>query len=357
MTENRRIQALQARLDDEMDGVLIESPVTRRYFTRFPSSAGYLLVSRDKAIFLTDSRYIEEAGRAVTGCEVRLFDGTARCLSTAARELGARRLGLESARVTLRQLRSLEEKLPVPLDTSGRLDGILFELRRCKEEEEIAKIKEAQAITDAAYEHILGFIREGVSQRDIALELDFFMRRQGAERSAFDTIVVSGRDTSMPHGVPCGHTVSQGDFITMDFGCVVDGYHSDMTRTVAFGRPNDEQIHIYETVLRAQQAALDAVRAGVLCREVDKAARDVIERAGFGGYFGHSTGHSVGLEIHESPNFAPNSQDTALPGMVVSVEPGVYLPGKYGVRIEDLIVVTRDGCENLTKSPKSLKIL
>ena len=204
---------------------------------------------------------------------------------------------------------------------------------------------------------MLTFLRPGVTEREAALEIEFYMRRHGAEGVAFDLIVITGAKTSMPHGVPGEEKIQPGDFVTMDTGAVVNGMHSDMTRTVAIGHADDEMRQVYHTVLKAQQNAIAAVHAGVACKAVDFAARSVIEQAGYGEYFGHSTGHSVGLEIHESPAFSPRSEAIAQENMVITVEPGIYLPGKFGVRIEDMVRVTQNGCEDLTNAKKELIVL
>ncbi|MFQ8599944.1 MAG: M24 family metallopeptidase [Oscillospiraceae bacterium] len=227
----------------------------------------------------------------------------------------------------------------------------------CLRTREIQKIEQAQALTESTFSHILSVIRAGVTEREIALEMEFFMRRQGADGVSFDFIVVSGNNSSLPHGVPTGKAVEKGDFITMDFGALVDGYHSDMTRTIAVGCVDEEQRRVYDTVLRAQRAALSAIRAGMRCSDADRAAREVIDGAGYAGCFGHGLGHGVGVEIHEAPNLSPRSAEILEPGMVVTVEPGIYIENRYGVRIEDMVVVQKGGCRNLTASPKELIIL
>ena len=212
-------------------------------------------------------------------------------------------------------------------------------------------------MTEEAFLHILEFVHEGVTERDIAIELEFTMRRLGAQKESFETIAVSGERGSLPHGVPGTKRVKKGEFITVDFGAVVDGYHSDMTRTIAVGEISDEQRLVYETVLEAQMTALATIRADVSGSEVDRAARRVIDAAGYGAYFDHATGHGVGLEIHESPSLSVRYEKPLLTGQVVTVEPGIYLPGRFGVRIEDFGMVTPDGFENFTQSPKELIIL
>ena len=219
------------------------------------------------------------------------------------------------------------------------------------------KIIKAQRIAEAAFEHILTFIKEGVTEKEVALELDYYMLSHGADGLSFETIAVSGKNSSKPHGVPSDKKIEKGDFVTMDFGAVVEGYHSDMTRTVAVGFVTDEQKNVYETVLKAQEAAQAAASSGVCCADVDKAARDVIENAGYGEYFNHSTGHGVGVEIHEYPRLSTVCKAILSVGNVVTDEPGIYIPEKFGVRIEDMLLITENGCENLTRAPKELIIL
>ena len=237
------------------------------------------------------------------------------------------------------------------------LDELVDALRAAKDEGEIALMTKAQEITDRAFSEILKFIQPGMTEQEIAAKLQYDMLRFGAEKMSFDPIVVSGPNGSLPHGIPSAKQVQQGEFITMDFGCKYGGYCSDMTRTVALGEPTGEMRKVYQTVLEAQLAGIAVTKAGVPGKSIDAAARKVIEDAGYGEYFGHGYGHSLGIEIHESPN-ANTRDETLLPvGAVVSAEPGIYLPGKFGVRIEDVTVLTADGCMVLTKSPKELIIL
>ena len=227
-------------------------------------------------------------------------------------------------------------------------------MRSVKSDEDIEKMKVAQKFTDDAFTHILGFIKEGRTEKEIALELDYFMLKNGAEALSFDTIALAGKNTSMPHGVPSDYKVKNGDFVLMDFGAVYDGYHSDMTRTVCVGNPSDDMKNIYNIVLSAQSAALKSVCAGITGKNFDFVAREIIEDAGYGEAFGHSLGHGVGMEIHEYPNASVKS-DAVLPeNAVVTVEPGIYIPQKFGVRIEDMVKITKEGCINFTHSPKNL---
>ena len=343
----------------EIDGAIVVSPVNRRYLTGFPSSYGVLLITVDRAYLLLDFRYAEAAQRSVKNCEVVLFTSMADTLRDLVRKNHLKRIALEYEHLSLRQAKNLETILSAAGASTVEdetLDQCITSLRMIKTPEEISKLKAAQKITDDAFSFVLGQIHPGITEREIALKIEFFMREHGADGAAFDLIVVSGKNGSLCHGIPSEKMVESGDFVTMDIGALLDGYHSDMTRTVAVGFVSTEQRRAYETVLCAQLAAIDTVRDGVSCAEVDLAARRIIEEE-YPGAFGHATGHGVGLDIHEEPRFSSNSKTIARAGMVVSVEPGVYLPGKFGLRIEDLVVVTKDGCENLTHSSKELIIL
>ncbi len=349
-----RLERLMTWLPSDWDGALVELEVHRRYLTGFHSSAGMLVVTREKSVLVVDGRYVEAASGAVTHCEVRLGNRMADWLPALAEELSLKRILCESG-ISVASYQALQTLLPqAELVSDGSLDRQISEQRTCKEPQEIAAIKEAQRLTDQAFSHILNFIRPGVLEREIALELEFTMRRLGAQKESFETIAVSGPRGSLPHGVPGEKPVQASEFITMDFGAVVDGYHSDMTRTVALGQVSEEQKRVYDTVLQAQRSSLAMLKAGVTGAAADAAARDVITAAGYGDYFDHSTGHGVGLEIHESPSLAPRYGQPRKAGQVVTVEPGIYLPGRFGVRIEDFGLITQDGFENFTRSPKEL---
>ncbi len=353
-----RLEALAALLPPQAQAALIVSEENRRYFTGFPSSAGVLLVARGGSVFLTDSRYIEAARGAVTGCEVEELTSLAGQLPALMKAYGVKRLLLEAGRVTLSQAERYRRMLPgVELDTGDTLDECVDALRMVKDKEEKGCIVRAQRIAEQAFERILSFIRPGVTEREVALALEYDMLSHGAQALSFETIAVAGVHSSMPHGVPSDTKISRGDFITMDYGAVVDGYHSDMTRTVAVGEVSEEQRQVYDTVLRAQKAALAALRPGVACAQADRAAREVIEAEGYGSCYRHGTGHGVGIEIHEQPVLSPSSAQVLAPGHIVTVEPGIYLPGRFGVRIEDMAFLTREGYENLTCAPKELIVL
>lgn len=336
------------------DCALFLDEISIRWLTRFAASDGAAVVDRTGVRLLVDPRYYAAARDAKAAG--RLFDDV--CpepfsggLLAALTSLSGRRVLLDSARVTVRTA----ERLRGPV--GGELlfcDDVCGPARRVKDAFELDCIRRAQAVTDAAFAHILGFLRPGLTETQVAAELEYFCRRSGADGMAFETIAVSGNKSAYPHGVPGDVPLSANAFLTMDFGARVDGYCSDMTRTVVLGRATPEMKRIYDTVLTAQEKAIAAVRGGVPCSAVDAAARTHIDACGYAGLFGHSTGHSLGLEIHERPAFSAACADPAAPGTVMTVEPGVYVEGLGGVRIEDMVLVTETGCENLTRSPKQL---
>lgn len=354
-----KLEQLTAYLPDERAAALVAAPHNLCYLTGFPSGESWILATAEKAYFLTDFRYIEMAQATVSGAECVMFNRLTETLSDLVKRHNITRVFLEAEETSLAQAATLRKGVPhVTFECGEELDGWLRTMRAVKDTEEVSRIEAAQRITEAGFEHILPYIREGVTEREVALELEFFMRRQGAQRVAFDFIVVSGANSSLPHGIPSDKPIERGDFITLDFGAVVDGYHSDMTRTVALGCVSDEQRLVYDTVLKAQLASLAALKAGISGVQGDAAARDIIKAAGYGDRFGHGTGHGVGVQIHESPRLSPAAGNALLQaGNVVTVEPGIYLEGRFGVRIEDMALITEDGCRNLTRCPKELIIL
>ena len=340
------------------DAAIILSEENRRYFTQFPSSDGALLVYGGKALFFTDSRYTEAAAKAIG--EQYVVDSTNlyEQFTKIFEENGVRKVAIENHRLTLAEFDELQKKLPdTEFVTTDALATAIEEIRIVKTDAEIEKIKAAQKIAEEAFDHILTFIKEGMTEKEISLELDFYMLSHGADALSFETIAVAGKNSSMPHGVPGEYRVQKGDFITMDYGAVVDGYHSDMTRTVCLGKPSDKMREVYNAVLEAQLKGLESLHDGISGVDADKAAREVIENAGYGKNFGHGLGHGVGVEIHESPRLSPKAPHTLRAGHVVTVEPGIYLPDEFGVRIEDMAVITENGSVNLTNCPKELIIL
>lgn len=354
------IELLQYMMGDACECALITSDINRRYFTGMKSSAGTLLVFSGAAYLIIDFRYIEKARKTAAGCEVILQasgGGLYEQINELCRKHGVSAISVESETLTVAEYDRLSEKLDCKLDGSGALSEMIGEIRVIKTPEQIEKMIAAQRIAEKGFEHMLGFIREGVTEREIQLELDYFMLRNGAEALSFDTIALSGANTSLPHGVPSDKAVRNGEFVLMDFGAVVDGWHSDMTRTVCVGEPTAKMRDVYDTVLKAQQAAISAARAGMSGAELDSVARDIIAAAGYGDNFGHSLGHGVGMEIHEAPTASPTSANVLEEDMIVTVEPGIYLEGEFGVRIEDFVIIGENGCVNMTKANKELIIL
>ncbi|MBQ6707036.1 MAG: aminopeptidase P family protein [Clostridia bacterium] len=352
-----RVQSLQKAMLGKGEAAFVLSPAGCRYLTGFDAEDCAVLITEKSAYFLTDDRYIEAANETVQGLKPISCNGLFSTLFDLLKAEKIERLYLEQS-LSLSAFSRLKAGCPATLVPDDTLDYHLSSMRQVKDEKELSLLREAQRLTEKGFEHILPFLTTGISERDAALELEFFMRRQGADGVSFDFIVISGKNTSRPHGVPTDKVIEPGDFVTMDFGALYRGYHADMTRTVAIGEVTDEMKRVYDTVLSAQQTALSVLRAGISGKVGDEAARRVIEKAGYGDYFGHGTGHGVGLEIHEAPRLSPRASDDPLPvGAVVTVEPGIYLPGRFGVRIEDMVVLTENGCENLTRTPKELLIL
>ena len=341
------LKQIAAKLDEyKLDAMLITSDPGEYYAIGFHGE-GMVIVTRSESRYFTDSRYIEAAGSLVTGAAITMTDRNKNFMVLAqqtVRELGIEKLGFEDGYVTVASYNQYA-KLPCELVPA---QSLVNNLRAAKDEEEIALMKKAQEITDQAFDAILKFIRPGMTEQEIAARLQYEMLCRGAEK------IPNG---SLPHGIPSQKQVQAGEFITMDFGCKFGGYCSDMTRTIALGEPTEEMRKVYDTVLKAQLAGIAKARAGVPGKEIHNAAAQVIEDAGYGAYFGHGFGHSVGIEIHESPN-ANGRDETPMPvGAAVSAEPGIYLPGRFGVRIEDVLIYTEDGNVDLTKSPKELIIL
>ncbi|MBQ7296503.1 MAG: aminopeptidase P family protein [Clostridia bacterium] len=353
------INKLKAYLKEKNAAALIMSEENICYFTSFHSSNGYLVVTGEKAVFLTDSRYIEAAGNKIKTCdEIIETKGMEKTLKPFIQKLGVKTLMLESERVTVSRYNEIKKIFSFcDIICDGELDNIINKIRMTKNADEVSKIVKAQRIAEMAFEHILGFITVGRTEKEVALELEYYMLRGGADALSFETIAVSGKNSSLPHGVPSDKKIESGDFVTMDFGAVTDFYHSDMTRTIAVGEVSSKQIDVYETVLSAQLKGLEAIKAGVPCRDVDAVARNIIADKGYGSFFGHGLGHGVGVEIHESPSLNPSSKAVLAEGHIVTVEPGIYLPGEFGVRIEDMALVTAGGCENLTTCEKKLIVL
>lgn len=339
---------------EKADAILLTSPHSLRYHTGFSGGEGIALMSKTENYLFVDSRYTEAAENEAKDFVVVEFGGGKRNQEIARRlgDLNVKILGFEEETMTVSEYQSLKDSLDAKEWIGCSRE--LRELRMVKSEEELETLRVAEQIGVDAFLSVLPQIKEGMTENELAAELEYQMRKRGAEGTSFETIAISGKKTSMPHGRPGEKRIEYGDFITMDFGCKYKGYCSDMTRTVVLGKAKEEQKKIYRIVKDAQEAGLSAIRAGVSGKEADAAARKVIEDAGFGKCFGHSLGHGVGLEIHELPNLSPLSEMILKPGMVVTCEPGIYIPDFGGVRIEDMVCVTQDGCENLTHLDKEL---
>ena len=342
-----RISRLRDKFDSlGVDAIYISSRTSHRYFTKFDNGDGFLLITKEKAFAFEDFRYVEVAEELLSGTYTVLDP---KKLFEVINSEGMSILGIEDNSMTLSAYETFKNQVTVSLKGIG---NVINTMREIKDEWEIEQIRQAQIITDNAFAHILNIISTDITENDVAAELEYYMRKNGAEDKSFETISINGKKTSLPHGVP-GNAKLQNGFLTMDFGATVNGYHSDMTRTVCIGKADEEMKKLYNTVLKAQEAGLEYLKAGVSASAADKVARDIIYE-NYEGYFGHSLGHSVGLEIHEMPALSPKSDRILVPGNVVTVEPGIYIPGKYGTRIEDLVIIRENGIENLTKSPKEL---
>ena len=347
-----RINKLRASFEAiGVDGIYLAARTSHRYFTGFDNEDGALLITKNSAYAFEDFRYIEIAEKLLssTYTVVQPQGKRSEWLGQILKKEGVSTLGFEDQHMSVSAYERLKADLTVPLAPIGMA---VNKIRQIKTADEILKMEKAQELTDKAFSHILGYLSTNVTENDVAAELEYFMRKNGAEDKSFETISISAEKTSLPHGVPANTRLKKG-FFTMDFGATVDGYHSDMTRTVCIGKADEEMKKLYNTVLKAQLAALDYLKAGVNCKDADLVAREIIYKD-YKGCFGHSLGHSVGLEVHEMPTLSPNYDAILVPGNVVTVEPGIYIPGKYGTRIEDMVLILDGGIKNFTKSPKEL---
>ena len=340
----------------DLDAMLVTSAPGEFYAAGFHGE-GAAVVTPDKTWYYTDSRYIEAAQQQIGGAQVGMIrtGETYRSLVEAiVQKAGIRRIGFEDNYMSVAEFGLWREGVSAELVPASEL---LETLRMVKDEHELAAMREAQRVTDEAFTEILNDIKPGVAECEIAAKLTYLMARKGAERNSFDPIVACGANGSKPHAVPGKTLIEKGQFVTMDFGCVVGGYCSDMTRTIAVGEPTEEMRFVYATVLKAQLAGIAAAHGGVTGAQIHNIAAQVIADAGYGAYFGHGFGHSLGIEIHENPRFSPLWDKVIPAGACLSAEPGIYLPGKFGVRIEDVIMLTEEGCVDITHSPKELIIL
>ena len=344
-------------LDGEVDGLLLTSRYSRHYGAEYDIAEGVAIVTKQGCRYFTDSRYIESAQNSLKDFEVLEVNrtiGYSKRINDAIADFGVTTLGYEENYLTAAELMNYEKHLNAKLVPFNKP---IYSFRGVKEEWELKLMRKAQAITDKAFAEVVTRIKPGMTELELQAELIYCMYKNGGTGLAFDPIVVSGPNTSLPHGVAGERVIQAGDFVTMDFGASYQGYCSDMTRTVAVGYATDEMKQVYDTVLKAQMAAIAATKAGIPGQSVDAVARKVITDAGYGEYFGHGYGHSLGLEIHENPGVNAGNTEPLPVGAVCSAEPGIYLPGKFGVRIEDVTIIKEDGCEDITASPKNLMIL
>lgn len=350
---------LRKMLAEENYCAIITSDINRRYYSGMKSSAGTLLVFPEDAYLIIDFRYYEKACETVSDCEVILQNKTYEQIIELLKKHRTDKVYIESENMTVSDFNTYRERLEgFEIDSSDTLSNAAGAIRAIKSDLELEKMQTAQNIAEEALAYVMeNVIKEGVSELEVGRALDFYMLSHGAEAVSFDTIALSGANTSLPHGVPSEKKIAKGEFVLMDFGAVYDGYHSDMTRTVCVGNPTEEMKEVYEIVLEAQKRCLDFVKPGVVCRELDACARDFIASKGYGDCFGHGLGHSVGLEIHERP--AANTRSTTVldENMVMTIEPGIYLQHRFGVRIEDCVYLTANGYNNFAHSPKNLIIL
>lgn len=351
-----KLNKLRSQFKDlGIDGLLITNSYNRRYMTGFTGTAGVALVSETKAAFITDFRYVEQANKQVENFEIVQHKGTIiEEVARLAKEMGIKKLGFEQEDLSFATYSTYKNEIGIDFIA---VSNVVEKLRLIKSEQEIKILKEATDIADAAFKHILDFIRPGITELDVANELEFFMRKAGAVSSSFDTIVASGYRSALPHGVASDKVIEKGELVTLDFGAYYKGYCSDITRTVAVGEISSELKNIYDIVLEAQLRGMAGLKPGITGKQADALTRDYITEKGYGEYFGHSTGHGLGMEVHESPALSFKSDMVLEVGMVVTCEPGIYIPNLGGVRIEDDTLITSDGNEVLSHSTKDLIIL
>jgi len=353
----QRIYRLRSKFAaNDIDSILVLQPANRLYLSGFTGSAGVLLITGKEAFLVTDFRYTEQAARQAPDYTVVEYTGQITDkLWEIIREAGLKKTGFEKDFVSVAQHSSWQEKFN-GLDLVP-VEGLVEKLRAIKDEAELSSIRKAVAVADEAFKHITGFLKPGITELEVALELEYFMRRNGASGISFDSIVASGPQGSLPHATPSQRVIETGDLVTMDFGAIYQGYCSDLTRTVFIGEARPKEKEVYNIVLEAQKAALAAVAPGKKANSVDQVAREIISRKGYGDRFGHGLGHGVGLAVHEQPRLAKSDETVLEPGIVVTVEPGIYIPGWGGVRIEDMVLVTEQGCEILTQAEKGIVVI
>ncbi|HHX87641.1 MAG TPA: aminopeptidase P family protein [Firmicutes bacterium] len=354
---HQRLQKLREQLQHkELPALLITHPANRRYVSGFDGSSGVLLVTASQSYLITDSRYLEQARDQAPQFTVVSWEqeNLARCLSSLLDENTINLLGFEEKHLTFSTYQGLVSGLVIELIPSG---GMIEQLRAIKDRQETDLLRRGAAMLDEAFNYILTFIKPGLTEQQVSLELEYYLRRKGAQGIPFPYIVASGPRGALPHGVASDKVLQAGELVTIDFGAIWEGYATDMTRTISLGSPDQRQREVYQVVKEAQQRAREGITAGLSCRQADALARKPIKEAGLGDYFGHGLGHGVGVEVHELPVLSWRSEELLQPGMVVTVEPGVYIPGWGGIRIEDMVLLEEDGTEKLTDSCRELIVV
>lgn len=352
----KRIEKVREYLaKEQLDGIWVSNSKNLRYLANFTGSAGEIIITADKAYFITDFRYTEQAGQQAKGFEIVIHKGDLyQSLADIMTKDGIKKLAIEADELSLSLYRKVADIFPAELIET---QNVIENIRLIKDEAELEILKEACKITDEAFDHILTFIKPGVSEIVVANELEHFLKGKGAEGMSFDTIVASGVRSAMPHGVASEKLIEQGDMVTLDFGCYYKGYSSDITRTIAVGEVDPKLKEIYQIVLDAHLKVIAEAKAGMTGKEIDAIARDYITEKGYGEYFGHSTGHGLGLDVHEQPAVSVRGENVILENMVITDEPGIYIAGLGGVRIEDDLIIHKDGVESINRSAKELIIL
>lgn len=352
----KRIEKVREYLaKEQLDGIWVSNSKNLRYLANFTGSAGEVIITADKAYFITDFRYTEQAGQQAKGFEIVIHKGDLyQSLADIMTKDGIKKLAIEADELSLSLYRKVADIFPAELIET---QNVIENIRLIKDEAELEILKEACKITDEAFDYILTFIKPGVSEIAVANELEHFLKGKGAEGMSFDTIVASGVRSAMPHGVASEKLIEQGDMVTLDFGCYYKGYSSDITRTIAVGEVDPKLKEIYQIVLDAHLKVIAEAKAGMTGKEIDAIARDYITEKGYGEYFGHSTGHGLGLDVHEQPAVSVRGENVILENMVITDEPGIYIAGLGGVRIEDDLIIHKDGVESINRSAKELIIL
>ena len=353
---NRINKLRNLREEKEFDAIMITSKKNRFYFSNFTGTAGTILITNSDNYFITDFRYMDQAKEQTEGFEIiEISKNKNKNLIKFLNDHNLKNIGFEDGDLSYKQYQELSN-IDSDIEYSPLSDEI-NEYRKIKDDEEVDTIKEAIKITEKAFKKIITYIEPGMKEREVAAELEYYLRKLGGEGPSFDFIIASGKRSALPHGVASDKTIETGDFITLDFGTYYKGYCSDMTRTIVVGEPEEKQVEIYNIVLKAHLEVIDKIKPGMTGQEADQIARKIIEEAGYGDNFGHGLGHGLGIEVHEAPRLSTTSEEVLKPGMIVTDEPGIYIPGWGGVRIEDDLVITEDGCNSLNKSNKELIII